>query len=386
MLTTFDIIILVVLLIAAIRGAIKGFVWQLAVIGSILLCFAFSETGSIHIAPLLPLDAPLNRWVAMLILYGVLSFAAFGIARMMHNWIEKMKFKEYDRHLGFIFGGVKGVIFCLIATFFVVTISDGYRATVMNSYSGHAAAVIMDRLHPVMPAELHDVLEPYIHQLDHPGLDLQHAHHDDDPDHEHADTDNDSFWENEETDDSVIDKLLENFKGQTTQNISALGTLLKETFRKVSPADREKFLKEIRNSAPEKLQAVADAWNQGKSEVEDSLPPFDFEPPPFDNDIGTTARENLIKEIVATFNAGAEASAEVTRVISDELVGIPDQVAASVLRDWHADLAKTTPDPVPETDASMTLDSRILVHLKKANVPLSSLSAALQERLSESLR
>jgi uncharacterized membrane protein required for colicin V production len=390
MLPTFDIVVLVILVIAAIRGAIKGIVWQLAVIGSIVLCFAFSESGSVFIAPLLALDPPLNRWVAMLILYIVLSFAAFGVARVMHKWIEKMKFKEYDRHLGFLFGAVKGVIICLVGTFFVVTISAGYRETILNSYSGHAAAVIMDRLHPVMPDELHDVLEPYIHQLDQPGLDLQHAHDDDDQAN-HTGDDHANAGQNDGA--TVIDNLLKAVRGESAESLAGVGILLKNALQNTSPDDRDELLNNIRSADFGRLYDIADVWKNGKPAGDFETPPFDVDPPPFeietpttDNDVGAAEREFLIGEIVAKFRAGPAASAAITDVIEEELTGIPDRVATAVLRDWHADLAKTKPDPDPETNAALSLDKRIVRQLKKANVPLSSLSSNLQNRLQESLQ
>ena len=166
----YDLLVLAILVIAVIRGAMKGFVWQLAVIGALVSFFLFAETASLAIAPLIDVEPPLNRWIAMLIIYLALSFVAFRVARGLRSWIEKAKFQEYDRHLGALFGLVKGVTFALVLTFFVVTISESQREKILHSYSGHAAALIMDRLHPVMPEELHDVLEPYIHQLDRPGL------------------------------------------------------------------------------------------------------------------------------------------------------------------------------------------------------------------------
>jgi len=186
----FDALILCTLAFAIIRGAMKGIVWQLAVIGSLVFCFAFAGTLSLAVAPHIGVKPPLNRWIAMFIIYAVFSFVAFGVARLVRDWIEAVRFVDYDRHLGAVLGFVKGTIFCLVLTFFSVTLSEDLRGQVMASQSGRLAAIVMDRLHPVMPDELHDVLEPYIHQLDQPGLDLQHAHHDhdhgDDDDHDHA--------------------------------------------------------------------------------------------------------------------------------------------------------------------------------------------------------
>ena len=177
----YDVLVLGVLLFAVIRGAMKGIVWQLATIAALVLCFAFSGRLSSEIAPYIAVQPPLNRWLAMFGLYLFFSFLSFGVARVLRGWIEKAQFVEYDRHLGSVFGLVKGIVFVLVMTFFGVTLSHNYpevRAAIFNSQTGKISAVIMDRMHPVMPAEFHAVLEPYIHELDRPGLNLKHAHDD----------------------------------------------------------------------------------------------------------------------------------------------------------------------------------------------------------------
>lgn len=162
----FDIFILVILLVTTIRGAAKGVAWQLAGIGALVLCFLFATPLSLTIAPMIKLAAPLNRWVAMLGIYLVFSFGTFAIARGFREALEKAKFVEFDRHMGALFGLFKGAIIALVITFFSVAMSEKAREAVLKTYTGYAAAHIMNALDPVMPKELHAILEPYIHELD----------------------------------------------------------------------------------------------------------------------------------------------------------------------------------------------------------------------------
>lgn len=380
----YDLVILAILIFAAVRGAIKGFVWQLAVIASLLLCFAFSESGSLLIAPHLPLESPLNRWVAMLILYIVLSLAAFGTARLLHSWIEKARFKEYDRHLGFLFGAVKGVLIGLVLTFFVVTISEKYRENVMHSHSGYAAAIIMDRMHPVMPHELHDVLEPYIHQLDQPGMDLRHSHQEDDHRHDDERALHASDAETDEHENaSLIERLLEQIpRAETLEDghgHAELRTLIETALENTSAANRPELIEELTSAGPAMLRAIAEAWENGKPDIV-------VETPPFDEDLSATGHDALLEQIATVFSDEAATRADIIAAIEGALVGVPDQVATAALRDWHADLKGLTPDPDPQTDATMSLDARIVRQLELAGVPISALSSSLQDRLRESLR
>ena len=170
----FDLIVAAILIIATIRGAMKGLVWQLAWIAAIVLGFAFSEIVSLHVAPLLDIQPPMNRWVAMFGLYLVATLVSFGIAWRVRDSIEKWKMEALDTKLGAAFGLVKGVVICMVGIFFLVTLSGPARDVALNSYSGYGAGVAMEELHDYMPPELHDVLHPYIHYLDDPEQPAQH--------------------------------------------------------------------------------------------------------------------------------------------------------------------------------------------------------------------
>jgi uncharacterized membrane protein required for colicin V production len=170
----YDLLTLLILMFAMFRGAMKGIVWQLATIAALLMCFFFSGSCSSIVAPFIRVQPPLDRWIAMLILYLGFSFVSFGVARVMHEWIEQMKFDALDRHLGAALGLVKGAVFSLFLTFFLVTLSHSARESIINSESGYAAAVIIDRLDPVIPGDLHALLEPYLERLDAPEIEREH--------------------------------------------------------------------------------------------------------------------------------------------------------------------------------------------------------------------
>ena len=165
----YDFAVAGILLFCLVRGLSKGFVWQLAAIGSVVLCFAFAETASVVIAPYLNVRPPLNRWVSMLLLYVACSFVCFAAARGLKGTLEKRQFEDYDRHLGGLFGLLKGAGLAVVVTFFAVTLSDKLRPTVLTSYSGYAAAVVMNSLSPVFPEGLDRYIKPYLDNYE--GLD-----------------------------------------------------------------------------------------------------------------------------------------------------------------------------------------------------------------------
>ncbi len=377
---SYDLLVLAILIFAVIRGAMKGFVWQLAVIGALVLCFAFAGTSSLVMAPLIPLEPPLNRWIAMLIVYLALSFVAFGAARVLSSWIEKLKFQEYDRHLGALFGLIKGVTFALMLTFFVVTISEQQREQILRSYSGHAAALIMDRLHPVMPHELHDVLEPYIHQLDRPGLDLKHWH----SDHAHSDDaerppDQQVEESTTENNTNFFNSLVEDLKNEPGEGPGILRELLLEALENTAANDRAELMQRLRTAEPQAIHSIAAAWQNGRPENHG-------DPQPFGGGVAATKPAQLLSEIVAVFSDFSDPQTAIIEEIQTALSGVPNRVSTAVIRDWHADLLEIRPDPDSETDVRTTLDARILRQLSRTGVPLSTLSSRLQNRLRDSMR
>src|SRR6202035_5058865 len=73
-----------------------------------------------------------------------------------------------------ILGLVKGGMFSIFLTFFLVTLSHSARESIINSESGYVAAVVIDRLDPVIPGDLHALLEPYLRRLDAPDIEREH--------------------------------------------------------------------------------------------------------------------------------------------------------------------------------------------------------------------
>jgi membrane protein required for colicin V production len=166
----YDFAVLGVLVFCMARGASRGLVFQLATIAGIVLCLMFAETFSGIVGPHISLKPPLNEWVTMFGAYLFFSFIAFGAARMLTKGIEGAGLKEYNSHLGAVFGLAKGVVVCLVATFFLATL-DATHNVIANSKSGYYAAITMQKIHPIMPEKLHDALNRYIHSLDHiPGV------------------------------------------------------------------------------------------------------------------------------------------------------------------------------------------------------------------------
>jgi len=294
--------------------------------------------------------------------YVVLSFISFAAARVLRGWIEQAKFVEYDRHLGTIFGFLKGAVFSLVLTFFVVTLSSGMRKTVLESRSGRVAAIVMNRLHPVMPEELHAVLEPYIHQFDPHGLDL----HDDD--HDGQAGEDDIQLRSDPIANQNQDRAIQNWIAKLPNLYDPeLKQLVASAFEQTAKQDHNELFQKLYNTVPAMMRNIAMDWQNGKPAAQPKTP--------------QSNRQQLLREIGAVFAEYPEAQQAIIGEVQQSLAGLPSQVELAVLKDWHADLMGITPDPDPTSTFSTSLDARILKQLAIHKVPVNSLGQSLQMRL-----
>jgi membrane protein required for colicin V production len=163
----YDICMVVILGGATLFGAWKGMAWQVAssasLVASYMVALKFSEPLAHHFGQ----QAPLNRFVAMFVLYLGTSLAIWLLFRVIAGFIDRLRLKEFDRQMGAVFGAGKGVLLCVAITFFAVTLSSRAREAVLQSRSGYYIAVLLARADKVMPKELRDVLDPYLDKLEH---------------------------------------------------------------------------------------------------------------------------------------------------------------------------------------------------------------------------
>ncbi len=162
----YDAVMLALLVGATVFGAWKGMAWQITSLASIIVSGIVAIRFGGSLAPLISEQAPWNRFIAMLILYLVTSFSIWIVFRFVAGAIDRVKLKEFDRQMGAIFGMTKGVLFCVVITFFAVTLSESLRQTVLASFSGRCIAKLIKNAAPVMPQEVTEVVGKYLEELD----------------------------------------------------------------------------------------------------------------------------------------------------------------------------------------------------------------------------
>jgi membrane protein required for colicin V production len=134
--SVFDLIILTVLIALAFRGWITGMIAQIVSVGSFFVSWIVASRLAFLIAPSIPAEEPWNNIGAMIVLFIITLVAV----RLAHSYLEK-KIKDWqlaklNRYLGAFLGLVKGLLLCMILTFFGVMVSETTRGIVFNSKSG----------------------------------------------------------------------------------------------------------------------------------------------------------------------------------------------------------------------------------------------------------
>lgn len=163
----YDLMMLIVLGMATIFGAIKGFAWQVASLASVVVSYLVAYRFRFDVAEMIHAKPPWNLFLAMLILYVGTSFVIWVGFRLLSGAIDRIRLKEFDRHLGAGFGFAKGLIYCLLITMFSMSLlGPSQQAAICQSRSGYYISAALDRGVGILPAEIHDVVGPYLQQLD----------------------------------------------------------------------------------------------------------------------------------------------------------------------------------------------------------------------------
>jgi len=157
----------VVLVGATLFGFWKGMAWQIASLASLVLSYFAALRFSEQLAPMFGDHAPWNRFVAMLAIYIGTSFIIWTMFRLVAGAIDKVRLESFDRQLGAMFGLAKGVLLCVVITFFAVaSLPPAQGQAIVESQSGRYIVALLDKSHSVFPPEIHQIVDPYLEKIE----------------------------------------------------------------------------------------------------------------------------------------------------------------------------------------------------------------------------
>lgn len=172
-LTTPDTIVAFVCAVAAVRGAVKGFAWQIVrtvgLIAALWGAFAWNERVGELIAEHVPfIPAAWSDWVALFAIFVGLLLLATWFAWMAKGALKTVKLGGLDRLLGFGAGAVMGLV--LVTAVFLIWGSMVSTSTLKESLSTSITVPYMTKVvevvEPVLPTHLRERWGEILHSLD----------------------------------------------------------------------------------------------------------------------------------------------------------------------------------------------------------------------------
>jgi membrane protein required for colicin V production len=162
----YDLVMLGILAAAAVLGYFKGMVWQLAWIAGIAASAAVALRFGGPLAPFFGSQAPWNRLIAMLALYVATSLGVWLAFSVVSGLIKSVQLSAFDHQLGLLLGLAKGVLLCVVVTFFAVTLAPGYRDQIVGSRSGRLVAELIVRADQVLPPDVVETVRPFMNRFE----------------------------------------------------------------------------------------------------------------------------------------------------------------------------------------------------------------------------
>ena len=163
--SVFDLIILVILAALTLRGIWKGMVSQIVSVVSFFICWIVATRFGGLIAPTIPVEAPWNQVIAMAIIFLItliaIRFAHAALEKFIKNW----HLAQFNKLLGGLLGFAKGLLLCLIITFFAVMFSETSRAIVFNSQTGNHLVQLITRIGLFVPKDSYEFVHTQFAQF-----------------------------------------------------------------------------------------------------------------------------------------------------------------------------------------------------------------------------
>ena len=161
---SYDLFMVLVLSALTLFGFWKGFAWQIAWITSIVVSYYVGLRFSPELAPKLGGSAPL----AMLVIFIGCGAAIWIVFRFVSNFIDKLKLNAFDHQLGALLGFGRGVLWCILITFFAMWLpwlSHVQKENIIASHSGQYIVLLLDEADSILPAGVHSTIDPYIQRV-----------------------------------------------------------------------------------------------------------------------------------------------------------------------------------------------------------------------------
>ncbi len=146
----FDIIVLVILVLSAFWGGMRGVVSQIATIASWGLSWFFTARYYTVVGRIFS-NSESQTLSAVVLTFALCVILLTLIFNFLKRAISLAGLGEFDRQMGALFGIFKGALFCMLIAFFAVLASDKSREIVNSSKTGPVIIALVNRVEVYFP-------------------------------------------------------------------------------------------------------------------------------------------------------------------------------------------------------------------------------------------
>ena len=129
---------------------------QIVSVASIFVCWIVATRFGSLVAPTIPVEPPWDQVLAMAVVFIItwiaIQFASAALEKLIKDWhLEKL-----NKLFGGVLGFAKGLLLCLIITFFSVMVSETSRDVVFNSKTGFHLVRLITRIGVFVPKDSYE--------------------------------------------------------------------------------------------------------------------------------------------------------------------------------------------------------------------------------------
>ena len=126
-----DIVLGIILLTGLVRGFLKGFIFEIAILGALFLCyfigFRLVAGVSPHIAGMLGTDPLTTRYVSWFVVFIGISIGMVLLAKLLTGLINMAALGVFNKVAGAVFAGIKYAFIISLALFFFNKFDSKYQ-------------------------------------------------------------------------------------------------------------------------------------------------------------------------------------------------------------------------------------------------------------------
>ena len=138
---------------------------QIISVAAFFVCWVVATRFGGLIAPTIPLEAPWNQVTAMAIIFLITMIAIRFAYTVLEKLIRHWHLEKLNSLLGGLLGFTKGLLLCMIITFFAVMFSKTSRGIVFNSKTGVPIVHLITKISLFVPKDSYEFVHTQFAQF-----------------------------------------------------------------------------------------------------------------------------------------------------------------------------------------------------------------------------